>query len=44
MDTKANERTLYRAQAITRAYARAREAEEQGELYETIMGGGRGRR
>ena len=36
MDTKANERTLYRAQAIIRAYARALEAEEQGELYETI--------
>lgn len=36
MDTKANERTLYRAQAIIRAYARALEAEEQGELYEAI--------
>ena len=36
MDTKANERTLYRAQALIRAYARALEAEEQGGLYESI--------
>ena len=36
MDSKANERTLYKAQAIIRAYARALEAEEQGGLYETI--------
>ena len=36
MDSKANERTLYRAQAIIRAYAKALEAEEQGGLYETI--------
>ena len=39
MDTKANERTLYKAQAIIRAYARALEAEEQGGLYETIADG-----
>ena len=36
MDSKANERTLYRAQAVVRAYARALEAEEQGRLYENI--------
>ena len=36
MDTKANERTLYKAQAVIRAYARSLEAEEQGGLYETI--------
>ena len=36
MDSKVNERTLYKAQAIIRAYARALEAEEQGGLYETI--------
>ena len=36
MDSKAKERTLYRAQAVVRAYARALEAEEQGRLYENI--------
>lgn len=36
MDTKANERTLYKAQAIITAYAKALEAEEQGGLYESI--------
>ena len=36
MDTKANERTLYEAQAIIRAYAIALEAEEQGGMYESI--------
>ena len=38
MDSNANERTLYKAQAIIRAYAKALEAEEQGGLYETIAG------
>lgn len=36
MDTKANERTLYKAQAVIRAYARTLEAEEQGGMYESI--------
>ena len=36
MDTKANERTLYKAQVLIRAYARALEAEEQGGMYESI--------
>ena len=36
MDAKANERTLYKAQAIIRAYARALEAEEQDGMYESV--------
>ena len=36
MDSKANERTLYKAQAIIRAYAKALEAEGHGGLYENI--------